>query len=460
MAVSLKPQAPKPTGPLAANTTCVTAECHGKFLTAPQIHGPVGEKACNACHEDDAGNHHYPLKRGGGVQSCTFCHNNKANSMAFQHAPLKDKGGCITCHDPHVSQTKFLLKADNTEQLCQKCHNVPLKKFAHEPFAQGKCTLCHDPHQSQNSRFLRGGPGRDHCFTCHGPMKAQLASSTTVHKPVETNCVICHNPHSTDQPHQLKTTVLNTCVGNCHSPMAQKVANSSVKHEAATAGAACVACHNPHASNDRHLLANRQDTLCMKCHDKPVTTPDGRSIKSMKPVLASQFLHGPVKQGECSACHEPHGTNRNDLLKRPFPETFYTRFAIEKYDLCFTCHEQSVVQQKKTVTLTNFRNGDVNLHFVHVNRDEKGRSCKTCHDLHGSNLPNHIADAVSFEGSRWAMPIEYRKTAAGGSCTPGCHDTKTYNRGSAPAVAPASRAPRADAAGGAKQVTPTTRGAS
>ena len=36
----------------------------------------------------------------------------------------------MTCHDPHAGPVKFLLKADNVEQLCRKCHDVPLQKFA------------------------------------------------------------------------------------------------------------------------------------------------------------------------------------------------------------------------------------------------------------------------------------------------------------------------------------------
>ena len=48
--------------------------------------------------------------------------------------------------------------------------------------------------------------------------------------------------------------------------------------------------------------------------------------------------------------------------------------------------------------LTGFRDGDVNLHYLHVNREEKGRTCRTCHEMHGSDLPNHMASGVPVRG--------------------------------------------------------------
>ena len=441
MNVPKVPPAPKPTASLPKGASCVTAECHATYQTAAHIHGPVSEKACNACHDEDTGTHHFPLKRAK-TETCTFCHPVN-NTQPHQHAPLKTAQACMTCHDPHVSQAKFLLKADNVEQLCQKCHDTPLRKFAHDPFAKGQCTLCHEPHQSANAKLLRGGEGNQHCFSCHGAMKVQFASATTVHKPAGESCVTCHSPHSTDNSHQLKNPVDQTCLNGCHQKMSEHIASAPNKHDAVKTGMACANCHNPHASNERHLLADRTDRLCLKCHDKPMQTPDGRNIENMKVVLASSSLHGPVRVGNCSACHDAHGGANHALLDKAFPETFYTRFDIKKYELCFTCHDPNMVLTPKTQSLTNFRNGEKNLHFVHVNRDDKGRTCKTCHEMHGSDLPNHMASGVPFEGSKWAMPIDYQKAQAGGSCTPGCHKTKTYDRGGAATV-----------------ILPTTRGAS
>jgi predicted CXXCH cytochrome family protein len=226
----------------------------------------------------------------------------------------------------------------------------------------------------------------------------------------------------------MRKPIEETCLG-CHRKIARHIAGSTVQHAAMVTGNSCANCHEPHASQQPELLRQRTQTLCLSCHDKPITATDGRLIANMKPVLTeSKFLHGPIRNGACSACHDPHGSKFPSLLDQAFPKAFYTSFETGKYELCFKCHQSDMVQTAKTTTLTGFRDGDRNLHFVHVNREEKGRSCRTCHSLHGSNLPRHMASEVPFEGSTWTMPIEFEQMADGGRCAPGCHAPKAYSR--------------------------------
>jgi predicted CXXCH cytochrome family protein len=145
-------------------------------------------------------------------------------------------------------------------------------------------------------------------------------------------------------------------------------------------------------------------------------------------LAEKKFLHGPVESGNCSACHNAHGAAESRLLREKFPSSFYATFALENYALCFQCHNPALVLEERTTTLTGFRDGDLNLHYLHVHRDEKGRTCKTCHAIHGSDLPRHMASDVPFEGSRWPMPIRFRGTTSGGSCAPGCHQPEDYDR--------------------------------
>ncbi|MFH0945992.1 MAG: hypothetical protein V2A76_12400, partial [Planctomycetota bacterium] len=61
-------------------------------------------------------------------------------------------------------------------------------------------------------------------------------------------------------------------------------------------------------------------------------------------------------------------------------------------------------------------------------KDELGRSCTSCHLVHGSDLPRHVADSVLFLGSNWRMKIGLELTKDGGSCSPGCHEPLSYSR--------------------------------
>ena len=91
---------------------------------------------------------------------------------------------------------------------------------------------------------------------------------------------------------------------------------------------------------------------------------------------------------------------------------------------CFDCHDERLVLDAIS-TETGFRNGKENLHYFHVNR-EKGRTCRACHQEHGSNQPKHIRSVVPF--GRWEMKLDYTITETGGGCSTGCHVPKKYDR--------------------------------
>jgi predicted CXXCH cytochrome family protein len=418
------PPAPRPTQPLAPDASCITAQCHATFASADHVHAPVGAESCHSCHQPDAGNHVYPLTRTGN-ETCTFCHT-VTGTRAHEHQAVENPG-CVACHDPHISTTKYLLKTDSVEQLCADCHQLPINRYTHGPVAVGQCTLCHQPHQSDSPRLLRKGEGAEHCFSCHTELRLSIANAAFVHQPAAESCDGCHDPHSSANPHQLHQPLQQTCF-SCHQDMANYVQQAGVSHDALFTDDSCANCHDPHAASRPHMLSDRVDRLCLKCHDKPLTATSGRVIANMQQTLQREYLHGPIRSGDCTACHNAHGASNTRLLREKFPETFYAAFDLGNYALCFQCHDQQLVLKENTGQLTRFRNGETNLHFLHVNRDEKGRTCKTCHDMHGSDLPNHLASDVPFEGSQWSMPIAFEKTDDGGSCAPGCHEPRSYHR--------------------------------
>jgi predicted CXXCH cytochrome family protein len=187
------------------------------------------------------------------------------------------------------------------------------------------------------------------------------------------------------------------------------------------------------AGDERLLVADGID-VCLKCHDGVIKV-DKYELAHMKQLLAANpEHHGPIQGKECSGCHKPHGSAFFRLLTNEYPKEFYAPFRESNYDLCFRCHDSSLVKEERTATLTEFRDGNRNLHFVHVNKTPKGRTCRSCHETHASTLPNHIRISVPF--GTWSLPVGFKKSENGGSCESGCHAVQKYDRRAAQARQP------------------------
>ena len=145
-------------------------------------------------------------------------------------------------------------------------------------------------------------------------------------------------------------------------------------------------------------------------------------------LLDKTTKHAPVAES-CDGCHavnmKDHTENgvKGLHLADAFPKGFYSAAVKDSFALCWSCHDSQLLTAEKTTTATHFRNGDRNLHFVHIN-GSKGRTCIVCHNVHSSNNKHLINDAVKF--GDWNLPIKYTSKDNGGSCFPGCHAKKDY----------------------------------
>jgi predicted CXXCH cytochrome family protein len=82
----------------------------------------------------------------------------------------------------------------------------------------------------------------------------------------------------------------------------------------------CPRCHGEKMqrsfSNEVHLVAPTPQ-LCFECHEPP--------------SFQEGWIHGPVAQGECVFCHEPHRSLQKFLLKKALPE------------VCYQCHDSQAI---------------------------------------------------------------------------------------------------------------------
>jgi len=393
---------------------CVTAKCHAAMGTAAFVHGPVGAQICTVCHNPVPGKDHEFQFAAEKETLCFGCHEDKRDMMLedHRHTPVA-QGNCVGCHDPHQSEYRYTLKAEESE-LCFVCHDrvAFTKGFVHGPVAVGDCNVCHDPHASANVHQLKSPP-EQLCFTCHEEQE-NIPNRRHAHKPVSDGCVTCHSPHSNVAEFQLASDPPGLCFG-CHTDISEHL-NLAHQHEPVATGQ-CKKCHDVHGSESPALFLRPQAELCLSCHSEVAEN-----------LADNQVKHGPVKDGDCNACHDPHGSANFRILRKYFPSEFYMPYAEENYALCFGCHNRNIALDAKTATLTDFRDKEKNLHYLHVNKEVKGRSCKACHAEHASVQPKHIRQSVPFGNMNWDLPVTYSKLEDGGKCVVGCHAPQEYHR--------------------------------
>ena len=414
----------------AFGDSCITSLCHQDIGGLKYLHQPIKDGDCLSCHHRKSKEH--PTGGGKsfeltakGAALCSQCHDPFGKKKVV-HPPCRD-GGCTDCHKPHGAANRFLLDvgADQSE-LCLGCHDAaPFKrKYLHGPAAVGECTRCHDPHESGEKRLLKG-PVRTICLKCHQDFARALKAAKSGHPPVQEGpCTLCHDPHGADVPPVLRKKMPGLCV-DCHKNMADKVTGVKVPHKPLQQEGSCGNCHAAHYSDARGLLPTDEMSMCLGCHGRDgLGSPPLRNIK--KELAKKKYLHGPIGKGECSGCHNPHGSNFFRMLRGNYPSDYYAPYKPGMYDACMICHDKTMLAVPETTSATKFRNGGRNLHFLHIS-NRKGRSCRACHEPHAADGPKLTA----AEGTRfgaWKIPFRLTITTTGGRCSSGCHKSLDYDR--------------------------------
>ena len=268
-------------------------------------------------------------------------------------------------------------------------------------------------------------PVAELCFSCHEEMKAVMAHPHR-HEPAQKDCTLCHNPHDSMSPGLLVKEQTALCFG-CHEKTKAALADAGVVHLPVTEGDKCINCHNPHASDVEQLLRHPPSELCLTCHGvNDVRDLDGVKLANIRKVIdEGKMTHGAVK--DCTGCHSPHGSANFRLLVDAYPAEFYAPFDPANYALCFECHKPDIVREPETTTLTQFRDGNRNLHFVHVNQEERGRTCRACHEVHAAGQWHLIRDTVPYGPRGFLLELNFKPLPDGGQCSRTCHVTKAYN---------------------------------
>jgi len=305
--------------------------CHERGVFQKRVnHEPASSGECLSCHSPHVARFKGLLQEQ--VKDlCYSCHTDQAeNQKRIVHEPVK-KGECLGCHNPHASDQPGLL-TDRLAATCFSCHDKLPKSFkhTHAPYAQGSCDACHDPHQSDNPYLLL----KDQESLCLGCHSKQSVLQKHANFPAEiTDCSSCHNPHGSSRPglirnvlhapyaegcsacHTGKNTpvLIDACL-QCHPEVSEQMA-SSHNHLVRYADNGCMACHSPHAGDDKRLLKGKERHICGTCHEATFQRYD-----------AAEYKHGMTDA--CNNCHAPHGSNHPAMAKA------------EINAVCSECHGQ------------------------------------------------------------------------------------------------------------------------
>ncbi len=406
---------------------CLSSGCHGTFMKADNIH-PIIKDGCETCHDQSYENH--PKRDGNEFKLndevgtlCFECHDGPDEKL-MSHSVFAE-GECTSFLSPHSSDNPSLLKSENIGELCAECHDVDNQEnlVKHGPAVSGQCPICHEPHQSANASLLKV-ESPQLCFNCHTD-KQDLLKLTTVHSAYDGSCADCHTPHSSQNESLVKKETSILCL-ECHEDLGLEIKTAKTVHKIINQGKSCISCHLPHASETASLLVKEGKELCYSCHNKEYKSEERTLNNIYEIVTESKYAHEAVASGECTNCHFSHSSNNFYLLNASFPFGSYAEGVHpENFSQCFQCHDSEALTLEKTTTATNFRDGNINMHYLHISKN-KGRNCILCHNSHGANKQHLIAKTVKF--GTWQMPLNYKVIENGGSCAPGCHSKLKYDR--------------------------------
>jgi predicted CXXCH cytochrome family protein len=259
------------------------------------------------------------------------------------------------------------------------------------------------------------------CLDCH----SDLVEFGQMHYPAEDACENCHeatgaiHPSADSAGFSLMDKIPALCF-YCHEEPGQ----TEHAHKVVAEGD-CMGCHNPHGSDEVSLLKMAEPDLCLSCHNRDYKSDSTETENIKRLVQGGSKAHSAIEFGGCSSCHRAHGSQYRSLLVEAYPAEDYLPARAENFQLCFLCHDSELLTAGETDRATRFRNGDQNLHWLHINGN-KGRNCRLCHNLHGSAQAYLVEDRVHF-GS-WEMRMNYVPDEQGGSCLPGCHEKLSYKR--------------------------------
>ncbi|WP_415396494.1 cytochrome c3 family protein [Sulfurimonas sp. CS5] len=199
-----------------------------------------------------------------------------------------------------------------------------------------------DEAEDYKLRYLHNDKNEEKCKSCHN-MKSNIPTNGEAFEDVsKTTCYECHKG------------MINT--KNTHAP---------------TANWLCLDCHNgkyaeynmDQEGKSKYLAPNPIAKTCTSCHE------------TVKKWTESKYTHGPVNDGRCERCHNPHGSDNDFFLRKPI------------WELCTTCHAEKADGKHVVSSFVFSRNSGAHptKGVKDPARPSRDLTCSGCHNPHGSS---------------------------------------------------------------------------
>lgn len=218
-----------------------------------------------------------------GAQTCTQCHetamqgylssvHGKKSIMGSPAATLE----CEACHgplglhaeDPEANPMLRLgamdianASAKLQNQMCLRCHGDQF------PLETTPCAACHSSIHTDNA-IPDTQKQSLACLECHPQLQKQVRmkynhglvddKGTNIIQGCSTNC---HAAHGSKWDPAYQTPALNKPCFECHIEK-----QGPFKNEHAGFKGNCTKCHDPHGTEDAHLLRPNVEKICAECH--------------------------------------------------------------------------------------------------------------------------------------------------------------------------------------------------
>lgn len=146
--------------------------------------------------------------------------------------------------------------------------------------------------------FVHGPYGAGRCDKCHA-VTASKPFRTAAGKAIEPAGI---GPARTNIGPRLAAPLKELCL-SCHSEKAYAVAEAQgLWMHGPVANGWCVACHNPHRAARKYMLLGKSNVdLCTGCHRAP--------------ELLRTAAHRKEPEADCLTCHNPHQGKSTFLLR-------------------------------------------------------------------------------------------------------------------------------------------------